>query len=158
MRACETGQLANVEVLCESGASVNAVDKGGWSPLMYAASCGFADIVQVLLHRGAIPNLQSKVRACLPPARLHCCYLPHPLGGAVPRRARVRQIGWTAVMYAASEGHDNVLGVLLRAGAATVRPLPLCTCRSSCRRGPLCLSLCVLSIAAGVSVFHCMRL
>jgi len=43
-----------------NSANINAVDKNGWSTLMFAASQGEADIVRILMSRGADPNLKSK--------------------------------------------------------------------------------------------------
>lgn len=34
----------------------------GWSPLMTACNKGYSQVVEVLLHGGAHPDLQSKVR------------------------------------------------------------------------------------------------
>lgn len=57
MEACETGQLASVELLVEAGAEVNATDKETSTVLMHA--CGGAStpkIVQYLIDHGALVN------------------------------------------------------------------------------------------------------
>jgi ankyrin repeat protein len=49
-----------VRALLMNSANINAVDKNGWSALMFAASQDESDIVRILMSRGADPNLKSK--------------------------------------------------------------------------------------------------
>src|SRR5215475_1161753 len=49
-----------VGALLTNGAHINAVDDNGWSALMFAAGQGEADVVRILMSRGADPNLKSK--------------------------------------------------------------------------------------------------
>jgi Ankyrin repeats (3 copies) len=64
----------------------------GWTPLMYAASKGFTDVINVLLQYGA----ETTVNA-------------------------VDREGWNALIHAAANGHASAVDVLLRAGASDVR-------------------------------------
>lgn len=58
-KAAERGQLAAIGAALKRGASVNAQDADGWTPLMYAASAGHLDAVQELVRRGANPNVRT---------------------------------------------------------------------------------------------------
>src|SRR5262249_17518443 len=49
-----------VGALLKNGAHINAVDNNAWSALMFAAAQGEADVVRILMSRGADPNLRSK--------------------------------------------------------------------------------------------------
>ena len=55
-------RLDIVHALTQAGASVNAVDRFGWTPLLYAAAIdsGHADMVTALLKAGADPNFRTK--------------------------------------------------------------------------------------------------
>jgi ankyrin repeat protein len=51
--AVKTGQLAKVEDALNAGADVHQQDEQGWTPLNWAAGKGSAEIVSLLLERGA---------------------------------------------------------------------------------------------------------
>jgi ankyrin repeat protein len=53
--ACEVATL-----LIENGASVNSLEKGGWTPLHYAADCGSLEMVRLLVHHGANVTKETK--------------------------------------------------------------------------------------------------
>ena len=55
--AAETGSLAAIKVLLDCGANVNAQDDQSLSALRYAAANARTEIVQLLLERGADPEL-----------------------------------------------------------------------------------------------------
>ena len=55
--AAETGSLAAIKVLLDCGAEVNAQDNQSLSALRYAAANARTEIVQLLLERGADPEL-----------------------------------------------------------------------------------------------------
>ncbi len=57
---CSAWAYTIVEVLLEEGAGVNAQDKGGITPLHYAANHGHIKIVKLLLKNEANVNLQDK--------------------------------------------------------------------------------------------------
>jgi hypothetical protein len=87
MAACFSGELSVVKLLCDRGVDVNArnevrcciaagvalrgrdvacgpsASQSGRSALLCAASCGYADIVSLLLDRGADVAIRNKVRA-----------------------------------------------------------------------------------------------
>lgn len=58
--ACAEGDLSTVKFLVEEAkANVNTIDKGGFIPLFYAATCGHLDIVKYLIERD-LANLNTK--------------------------------------------------------------------------------------------------
>jgi len=53
INAVKTGQLAKVEEALNAGADIHQQDEQGWTPLNWAAGKGSAEIVSLLLNRGA---------------------------------------------------------------------------------------------------------
>lgn len=51
--AARVGHISVCALLLESGARVDAVKSGDWTPLMVAASAGYGDVVELLLSAGA---------------------------------------------------------------------------------------------------------
>jgi ankyrin repeat protein len=49
-------ERGTIEVLLDAGADVNAVQHGGFTPLLEAAQSGQAEVVELLLERGADPD------------------------------------------------------------------------------------------------------
>ena len=86
-RAAENASLAVVETLLTAGADVDAAQQSGLTPLMTAARTGNADVVRALVAGGADVN------------------------------AAVAETRSTALMWAVSEPHPEVIEVLLDAGA-----------------------------------------
>ena len=85
--ACTNGNAAIVEMLLESGADPNASLPGGETPLMTAARVGSLASVRALLSRGVSVDAKDDRR------------------------------GQTALMWAAAEGHAEVVEELIKAGA-----------------------------------------
>jgi len=85
--ACTNGNAALVEMLLKSGADANAALPGGETPLMTAARTGNLAAVKALIHHGA--NVEAKD----------------------DRR------GQTALIWAAAEGHADVVQALIDADA-----------------------------------------
>jgi ankyrin repeat protein len=101
MAAARTGHLDAVNLLLASGADVNASE--GFqqeSALMWAATEGHVDTVKALLAAGADPNRQAHVSPI--EERKHA---DHPSGG------------FTAVMFAVRNGHEEVARELIKGGA-----------------------------------------
>ncbi|OQE44563.1 hypothetical protein PENCOP_c002G02537 [Penicillium coprophilum] len=55
--AAMAGHLPVVSLLLERGASASKKDEGGWQPFRYAAYHGHLDVLQVLLARTSIPDM-----------------------------------------------------------------------------------------------------
>lgn len=52
--------------LRDRGLDIDALGTCGWTALHEAASCGYQDIVELLLENGADPNIQDSVQKCTP--------------------------------------------------------------------------------------------
>lgn len=91
--ACTNGNAAMIARFLDAGADANAALPGGETMLMTAARTGKVGAVRVLLARGADVH------------------------------ARESRRGQTAVMWAAAEGHAEVLEELIKAGADFRKPL-----------------------------------
>ena len=85
--ACANGSTPLIELLVKAGADPNSPLPGGETPLMTAARTGRLAAVKALLAHGALPD------------------------GKEDRR------GQTALMWAAAEGHADVVQALIDAGA-----------------------------------------
>jgi ankyrin repeat protein len=85
--ACTNGDGAMVELLLKAGADPNAALPGGETPLMTAARTGALSSVKALVARGASVNSKDERR------------------------------GQTALMWAAAEGHADVVQALIDADA-----------------------------------------
>ena len=89
-RAAAAGRLDLVEDATRHGAATDTKDDGGWRPLHSAASAGHTEVVAFLLG---------------------------PSGGDIEVNSRVDGSGSTALIFAASKGHADVLHVLIDAKA-----------------------------------------
>jgi ankyrin repeat protein len=87
LQAARLGDLATIQELLKAGANVNAAQAEGETPLMAASAAGSLEAVRLLLAKGA---------------------------DVAAREVAADQ---TALMWAANEGHVDVVGALLEAGA-----------------------------------------
>lgn len=125
MLAAETGVLSLVQSLLDHGAMVDARDPHfQQTALMFAARAGHADVVSLLLARGADPNAATRVGPAPP-------FIPPNsvpgygfgvgiLRGGVPADRGRREPapgGMTALLYAARHDHVEVARRLIDAGA-----------------------------------------
>ncbi|XP_077483623.1 uncharacterized protein LOC144093791 [Amblyomma americanum] len=97
---------------------VNAQNRGGWTPLMYAASSGRRETVQLLLEHGA--NVNQRNGRGRTPAILaamyghhHCIALLYEYGADLEARDSEDR---TALFHAALFGHTEVVQVLVDLG------------------------------------------
>lgn len=58
--AAKNGHKSCLEVLLDSGATVNSADPSGWIPLEWSAASGYEDCCLLLLNKGSILNLTNK--------------------------------------------------------------------------------------------------
>ncbi|KAI5947841.1 ankyrin repeat, SAM and basic leucine zipper domain-containing protein 1 isoform X1 [Manis javanica] len=122
-KALSTGNIPLVEELLDSGISVDSSFQYGWTPLMYAASISNAELVQVLLDRGANASFNKDKQTILITAcsahgseeQILKCVELLLSRNADPNVACRRLM--TPVMYAARNGHPHVVALLVAHGA-----------------------------------------
>lgn len=125
MFAARTGVVDVLEPLLAFGALVDTLEPTyKQSALMYAARENQADAVALLLRYGAEPNLQTRtddILVHIPPCKGTGCGsegLGINRSGVPDRGERYEQKGgFTALLYAARQGHTDVVRELLDAGA-----------------------------------------
>ena len=116
MYSAASGKADAVKVLLESGAEVNATDTtNGQTALMFAASQGRADVVGILAAGGADPDVLTKLSEVI---RWKDRYRDEDGNAAVKEdRPESSSGGFTALHFAAREGHLQVTRELVAAGA-----------------------------------------
>lgn len=57
--AAKEGHADVVGLLCELGANVEARNRFGWTPLLWASACGWESVARELIARGADANIQA---------------------------------------------------------------------------------------------------
>ena len=119
LRRAEYGDLKAVQALLLGGASPEARDPAGFTPLMLAVIHGHPAIVDSLIAGGGRVNVQNG--AGLTPLMLaainnHSAMLRTLIDRGADVNARTHA-GWTALTYGAWRGHAHIVRVLLARGA-----------------------------------------
>jgi ankyrin repeat protein len=109
-----------VQLLVRSGANVKAANRYGITPLTLAVTNGNAGMVELLLKSGADPNttLPGGETALMTAARVGTLASVKALlvrGATVD--SKDERHGQTALMWAAAEGHADVVQMLIEVGA-----------------------------------------
>uniref|UniRef100_A0A8C5UCG5 Ankyrin repeat domain 17 n=1 Tax=Malurus cyaneus samueli TaxID=2593467 RepID=A0A8C5UCG5_9PASS len=117
--ACAGGYVDVVKVLLESGASIEDHNENGHTPLMEAGSAGHVEVARVLLENGAGINTHSN--EFKESALTLACYKGHVELAAllIERGANLEEVndeGYTPLMEAAREGHEEMVALLLGQG------------------------------------------
>ena len=87
MRAAQNGHLEVARSLLNAGADINAIDKDGYDALMATVITQKSDVITFLLEQGIELNTQDKT------------------------------MGWTALIWAAKDGQQDILDTLVAYGA-----------------------------------------
>jgi uncharacterized protein len=119
LRRAEYGDLKGVQALLLGGASPEARDPAGFTPLMLAVIHGHPAIVDALIAGGGRVNVQNGTG--LTPLMLaainnHSAMLRTLIDRGADLNART-PAGWTALTYGAWRGHAHIVRVLLARGA-----------------------------------------
>ena len=109
--AAETGHVEVARALLEAGADKDFLSSSGMTALMQASSKGHLEVVRLLLQAGAEQDMQQAI------AIIHVVFeytgiAFQPLGGQA-----MSEIGMTALMFASSAGHMEIVRLLLEASA-----------------------------------------
>ncbi|KAK7867803.1 hypothetical protein R5R35_001215 [Gryllus longicercus] len=119
-KAAEEGRLSDVRRLIHSGAYVNYTDRYGSTPLVYAVFNDHADVVSLLLQRGADVNAVNLAGN----SALHWAAMRDPSGRCVELLVRAgadvnaRDLyGATPLHWAAQCNNEEAVRALLAAGA-----------------------------------------
>jgi ankyrin repeat protein len=108
------------DLIIRAGASVDAADDYGVTPLLLAAENGSARMVDVLLKAGANPNLALPTgeTALMTAARTgRVDVLKSLIGRGVDVNAKEKTRGQTALMWAVAEKHTEAVRLLIELGA-----------------------------------------
>ncbi|XP_065304184.2 ankyrin repeat and SAM domain-containing protein 3-like isoform X5 [Dermacentor albipictus] len=119
--AASFGDVSRLRDLLNTRRDADAQNRGGWTPLMYAACSGQTVILQLLLEQGASVNLHGgrhKRTATIVAAmygRQQCIALLHQHGADLELRDHEDR---TALFHAAALGHAAVVQLLVDLGAS----------------------------------------
>uniref|UniRef100_A0A8C0C4B5 K Homology domain-containing protein n=1 Tax=Buteo japonicus TaxID=224669 RepID=A0A8C0C4B5_9AVES len=119
--ACAGGFVDIVKVLLKAGANIEDHNENGHTPLMEAASAGHVEVARVLLEYGAGINTHSN--EFKESALTLACYKGILAALLIERGANLEEVndeGYTPLMEAAREGHEEMVALLLAQGEITL--------------------------------------
>jgi ankyrin repeat protein len=120
IQAAEAGDWTAVKSLLARGADVHARDDCRWTALMRAAQDNNIDIVKMLLNHGASADVVDKggySTAMVAAGNGHTAMLDLLVQHGADLSHQDDTLGWTALIWAAKEGHQETARRLLELGA-----------------------------------------
>lgn len=122
MRAAQDGNAVKVRDFLDKGHDVNEqIKKGKATPLIFAASAGKTEVVQLLLKRGANPNLCSSADVCpiwwaTYSGSYETVKVLIEAGADINRNPGVDSLEYPALQTAVSAGRRDIVKLLLDRG------------------------------------------
>ena len=116
MHACYRGDEDCVDQFIKAGATVESGSQRDETPMLLAAAAGHTAIVRKLLNQGAQPDASWAMKISLP------ADTDETTSDLIER---TYQLGWTPLMVACQNGHQEIVRILLQAGANTRPRSPL---------------------------------
>lgn len=117
--AASIGETKVVKDILDKNRQVNKLNRGGWSPLMYAAYMGHGDVIKLFLSIGADPNQRTPQGSTSLILAAMCGYdsvMDSLIKNGAELEAKDNK-GWTALFHAVSSGHQQTTNFLIKAGA-----------------------------------------
>ncbi|XP_003389398.2 PREDICTED: ankyrin repeat and SAM domain-containing protein 3-like isoform X2 [Amphimedon queenslandica] len=119
--ACAIGKYESVQEAVNKKEDLNTQNKGGWTPLMYAAYVGHDTVVNLLLDSHADPNKGTPSGLTPLMVASGCgnesvCYFLIQNGAMIDQQDNK---GCTALYHATRQGHQSTVQLLLKEGADT---------------------------------------
>ena len=126
--AAARGNCPMCALLLKLGADLNVVSDSGYTPLMWSLANGSSeDAAELLLKAGANPDPDAESRIAIststtPLVLASTNGMTAIVKALLKRNVAVDKVdgdGWTALKRASNEGHEEIVTLLLKAGAST---------------------------------------
>jgi hypothetical protein len=121
--ACSLGDYAIVREFLKSDSkkvAVNKINRGGWTPLMYAAYVGHDTIVTLLLENQVNVDVRTSNKAATALMLAASCGNEAVVYFLLSSGADINAMdknGYTALFYAVLQGHQNIVKMLIDSNA-----------------------------------------
>lgn len=118
--ACLIGDVETLQDFIRRKADLNKVNRGGWTPLMYAANVGRDNILKVLLDANAEINIQSTKQGHTALMLASYCASESIICFLLQNGACINMqdhSGRTSLFHAVKQGHQSAVNLLASYGA-----------------------------------------